>query len=49
MDEVERLIQVFSARGVMASAAAKLDILLDLVSAPGRGTQVRVRVVRRRQ
>jgi hypothetical protein len=30
MDEVERLIQVFSARGVMASAAAKLDILLDL-------------------
>jgi hypothetical protein len=30
MDEVERLIQVFSARGAMASAAAKLDVLLDL-------------------
>jgi hypothetical protein len=30
MDEVERLIQAFSARGAMASAAAKLDILLDL-------------------
>ena len=30
MDEVERLIQVFTARGVMASAAAKLDVLLDL-------------------
>ena len=30
MDEVERLILVFSARGAMASAAAKLDVLLDL-------------------
>ena len=30
MDEVERLIQVFSARGATASAAAKLDVLLDL-------------------
>ena len=30
MDKVERLIQVFSARGAMASAAAKLDVLLDL-------------------
>jgi HEAT repeat protein len=30
MDEVERLIWVFSARGAMASAAAKLDVLLDL-------------------
>jgi len=30
MDEVERLFQVFSARGAMASAAAKLDVLLDL-------------------
>ena len=30
MDEVERLIGVFSARGAMASAAAKLDVLLDL-------------------
>ena len=30
MDEVERLIQVFSSRGAMASAAAKLDVLLDL-------------------
>jgi HEAT repeat protein len=30
MDEVERLIQVFSALGAMASAAAKLDVLLDL-------------------
>jgi HEAT repeat protein len=30
VDDVERLIQVFSARGAMASAAAKLDVLLDL-------------------
>jgi HEAT repeat protein len=30
MDEVERLIQVFTARGARASAAAKLDVLLDL-------------------
>ncbi|TMF04348.1 MAG: hypothetical protein E6I52_05120 [Chloroflexi bacterium] len=30
MDEVERLIQVVSARGATASAAAKLDVLLDL-------------------
>ncbi len=30
MDEVERLIWVFGARGAMASAAAKLDVLLDL-------------------
>src|SRR5712671_5923103 len=30
MDEVERLIQVFGARGAMASAATKLDVLLDL-------------------
>jgi hypothetical protein len=30
MDEVERLIQVFSARRAMASAATKLDVLLDL-------------------
>jgi hypothetical protein len=30
MDEVERLIHVFSTRGALASAAAKLDVLLDL-------------------
>jgi hypothetical protein len=30
MDEVERLIQAFSARGAMASTTAKLDVLLDL-------------------
>jgi hypothetical protein len=30
MDEVEQLIQVFSARGAMASSASKLDVLMDL-------------------
>jgi hypothetical protein len=30
MDEVEQLIQVFSARGAMVSTASKLDVLLDL-------------------
>jgi hypothetical protein len=30
VDEVERLMHVFSALGAMASAAAKLDVLLDL-------------------
>jgi hypothetical protein len=30
MDDVELLIQAFSARGAMASSASKLDVLLDL-------------------
>jgi hypothetical protein len=30
MDDVERLIQAFSARGAMNSPAAKLDVLMDL-------------------
>jgi hypothetical protein len=30
MDDVDQLIQVFSARGAMASSASKLDVLMDL-------------------
>jgi hypothetical protein len=30
MDDVERLIQAFSARGAVTSPAAKLDVLMDL-------------------
>jgi hypothetical protein len=37
MDEVERLIQVFSARGAMASTDSKLDMLMDLERLRDRG------------